>query len=119
MGSHDGIAVAYLMSSERRSWKVDGRIAAVGGLIDTMLSDIGVIWLAISEADAARYPVAMFKTAREWLRIFGQGKRELRITILLDDPASVRFAKRLGFEMTGEQTDDGKLAVMRRKCEGE
>ena len=118
LGTHEGIAVAFLMSSETRAWVIDGKLAAVGGLIDSFASSDGVIWLAVAEG-ATRYPVAMFKTAREWLRIFGENKRALRITIILADKPSVRFAERLGFYPTGEVTEDGAIGVMQLNCGGE
>ena len=118
LGTHEGICVAFLMSSETRAWMIDGRLAAVGGLIDTFASSTGVIWLAVAQS-ATRYPVAMFKTAREWLRIFGQNKRVLRITVILADKPSIRFAESLGFYPSGEVTEDGAIGVMQKNCGGE
>ena len=118
MATHEGMAIAFLMSSENRAWMIDGKLAAVGGVIDTFVSSTGVIWLAVAQS-ATRYPLAMFKTAREWLGVFGQNRRELRTTIILADKPSIRFAERLGFYPTGEVTEDGKIGVMQLNCGSE
>ena len=117
-GTHEGISVAFLMSSANRAWMIDGRLAAVGGIITTFASSDGVIWLAVAQ-EATRYPKAMLKTAREWLTIFGENKRTLRITVILADKPSVRFAEHLGFYPTGEVSEDDKMAVMQLNCGGE
>jgi hypothetical protein len=115
--THEGIATAFAMSSTRKAWLIDGRLGALGGMIDTLGSGVGIIWLSITQ-DATRYPVTMFKTARAWLELFTENKSALRTTIVISDKASVEFANRLGFLATGERTNDGKLAVMEYNCGG-
>ena len=117
-GTHEGISVAFLMSCDNRAWLIDGKLAAVGGLISSFAASDGVIWLAVAQ-EATRYPKAMLTTAREWLRTFGENKRALRITVILADEPSVRFANHLGFYPTGEVSEDGKMAVMQLNCGGE
>ena len=118
LGTHEGIAFAYLLASENRAWFIDNKLAAVGGLISSLASSDGVVWLAVAQ-EATRYPKAMLKTAREWLGIFGENKRCLRITVVVDDKPSVRFAEHLGFYPTGEVSDDGAIGVMQLNCGGE
>lgn len=112
--THDGIAVAFAMSADRRAWLIDGRLAALGGVIGTELSSNIALWLAVAEF-ATRYPIAMMKTAHEWLCRFGENHRTIRTTIVLSDGKSLRFAWKLGFLLV-EKADDGGLGVMEYRC---
>ena len=75
------------------------------------------LWLAVSER-GSRYPIAMFKTAKEWMRRFVEGHDGLRTTILLKDETSLRFAQRLGFVLLPGESEAG-IGVMEWKGEGE
>lgn len=86
-------------SCYRRAWLIDGRLAALGGVVGSQLAAYGFVWLAISE-EARRYPVAMIKEGRRQLDEIMQVKRELLTTILNGDEAAKRFAIFLGFHVS-------------------
>lgn len=94
-------------SSFRRACLIDGRLAFLGGVLGTNLSSAGIIWLAVSEDAAKRYPIAVVKIVKQQLSEVMQTKRLLVATTLVDDAASSRFIKHLGFLPHHEATSDG------------
>ena len=94
------------MSAWRRAWIHDGKCLAVGGVIGTILSSDGIVWLSIAE-DGFRLPVAIVKEARAALRGLLRTYRRLTAVIVADDAKSLRFAASLGFAPGVERTLSG------------
>lgn len=102
LNSHRELRERFDQSSFRRSWLIDGKLAALGGVTGAKISGHGFLWLAISER-ARKYPVAIVKEARRQLAEVMLVKRELATTILNGDDAARRLAVFLGFHVA----DDG------------
>lgn len=100
--SHRQLRAMFEASSFRRSWMIDGQLAALGGVTGNSLAVTGFVWLALAE-NARRYPVAIIKEARRQLDAIMVLKRELATTILNGDEAAKRLAIFLGFHVA----DDG------------
>ncbi len=83
-------------SAFRRSWIVDGKLAAVGGVTGSLLSPHGFVWLALSE-DVIRFPLAIIRESRRQLGEIMATKTELATTILANDEVALRFSAFLGF----------------------
>lgn len=83
-------------SSFRRSWFIDGNLAAVGGVTGSLLSPHGFVWLALSE-DVIRFPLAIIRESRKQLGEIMRTKTELATTILANDDVALRFSAFLGF----------------------
>ena len=92
---HADLVAAFEQSFVRRAWRIDGRIAAMGGVIGTLMGATGYVWLAMSR-EGTRHPVAMVKEALRQLAELSDG-RTLHARVPSADPAAVRFALRLGF----------------------
>ena len=85
-------------SAFRKAWLIDGKLAALGGVMGTMASATGVLWLAMSD-QATRYPIAIVKEARRQLDNLMFTKRELMTTIVFGDEAAKRLAIFLRFHI--------------------
>ena len=80
----------------RRTWLVDGRIAAMGGLTGSVLSRSGHVWLAVAP-EAERQRFALVREAMRQCEEVARTKRELRTTVAEQDGTGMRFAKWMGF----------------------
>lgn len=99
VNSHQELTARFEQSSFRRSWMIDGKLAALGGVTGSPLSSEGFVWLAVSNA-ATKYPKAIVREARKQLAEIMQTKRELMTAIIDDDETSKRFALFMGFVPT-------------------
>ena len=52
---HRELRACFDQSAFRKAWMIDGRLAALGGVIGTLASGDGMVWLALSE-EATRRP---------------------------------------------------------------
>lgn len=109
---HQTTSVVFAMSLVRRAWFIDGRLAALGGFITSSLDDDAIVWAAISQM-CSQYPIATFRTAVANLKEFLATRRSISTTVVRSDARSVEFAKRLGFEATGDEAADGRIIVMK------
>lgn len=96
INTHKQIHTIYNNSAFSRSWFIDGKLAGIGGIIGSVLSSKGFVWLALSQ-DSLRYPVALVKEAKNQLHEGMKTYLELQTTILCNDEAAQRFADFLGF----------------------
>ena len=101
---HRELRACFDQSAFRKAWMIDGRLAALGGVIGTLASGDGMVWLALSE-EATRYPKAIIKEARRQIDGLMRTKRELRASIFEGDGASVRLAVFLRFQVIGAAWD--------------
>ena len=95
---HREMRFCFDQSPWRRAWLIDGRLAALGGVMGTMASASGTIWLAISE-EATRFPIEIVKEARRQLDEIVQIKHEVMTTVVFGDDAARRLAIFLGFHV--------------------
>lgn len=98
IGAHRALREAYEISSFRRSWMIDGRVAAIGGVTGPLLCTTGIVWLAFTQA-ATRFPVQIIKEARRQLAEIMAIKTEVDSAIVVGDEAAWRFASFLGFDL--------------------
>lgn len=98
---HREVVRLFNISCIRRAWLVDHRLMALGGVTGTLLSEMGFLWLIMSE-DARRYPLAIVKEARRQLDEIMETMQEVTTTISLDDADAVRLATFLGFHISDE-----------------
>ena len=96
---HAELRARFEASSFRKAWLIDGRLAALGGIMGAPLASSGFVWLALSE-QARRYPIAIVKEARRQLDAVMVVKRELATTVLNGDEAAKRLAIFLGFHVS-------------------
>jgi hypothetical protein len=92
-------------SCYRKAWMINGRLAAIGGVVGNLMSPDGVMWLALAE-EALRFKVEMVKEARRQIANQLRTRRSLCASTLAGDPRSVRFAEMLGFKREANLVDD-------------
>lgn len=98
------------MSLVRKSWFIDGRIAAMGGLTGTLLSRTGKIWMVVApEAEEHRF--AFLREAMGNLDAIARAKRELHVSIAETDGTALRFAQWMGFRENGPPVQIGQSSV--------
>lgn len=100
---HREVRRVFESSAYRRSWQVDGKTVATGGVVGTLASSQGFVWLALTEA-ATRHPRALLEHARAHLREIGQTYSTLITTVVRGDETARRFAARLGFRLKHPQS---------------
>jgi hypothetical protein len=96
LDSHRELRRVFDESIYRKAWLIDGKLASIGGVVGSVLSATGMIWLAFS-GRATKYPLAMTKLMQRQLAEIMLTKRHLITTIMDGDLASERFAIFLGF----------------------
>lgn len=106
--AHRHLRVCFDNSSFRRAWMIDDQIAVVGGVVGSMMSADGYLWLCVSEL-ARRHRVAFVKEAHAQLKQVLHTFRRLVITIVDDDNSEerrdIRFAIFMGFNISREKID--------------
>ena len=100
----------------RRAWLIDGELAGLGGVIGSLASGSGYVWLALSQ-EATRYPKAMVREARLQLDELMQTRRRLETSIVEGDVAAMRFAQHLGFRVDNAPTYEGTVAMILKRGE--
>jgi hypothetical protein len=103
----------YEQSSFRKAWKINGRLAAVGGVTGSLLASEGLVWLAFTE-EALKFRRAIVREARRQLEEILIMKVRLTTFIPLDDEVGRRFAEFLGFDFVGVTEDDFLMYAMER-----
>ena len=99
---HRQIRNSFDQSSYRRALLCDGRMIAMGGVIGSLLSATGFIWLACVE-DIDKHPKMILRVVRGLLADVMTVKRDLVSVVLHGDKAALRFVQRLGFRVSQDQ----------------
>ena len=107
---HQELREVFDQSSERRSWFLNGRLAAVGGVTGSLAAATGYIWLAISE-EAAQHQISVAREIRRYVDRVMATKRELATTIIGGDEHATKLAIFLGFHV--EDDGPGASAITR------
>jgi len=102
----------YLQSAYCKACLVDGRLAALWGVIGTLASNRGFVWMTVTE-EAMKYPVKMVKETRRQLEIISETYGKLETILLDSDDVAKNFAKFMGFEIgrIGYYVPDGYSGV--------
>jgi hypothetical protein len=111
MDPHRELRWAYDNSAEAFTWIINGQIAAIGGVVGTLASSSGRIWLALSDV-AARHPLAVAREAKRQIARFLGTREELVTTLIEEDAKSIKFAYCLGFERDDSDQMAGKMGVV-------
>ncbi len=112
--AHLELRATFDASSYRRSWFVDGRLAAVGGVTGPSLAATAYAWMAITQ-EATRHPFALLREIRRELDAVMMVKRELAVTIIGGDEAAKRLAVFLGFHVEDEGPGSPAFTRMGRR----
>lgn len=107
---HRQLKMCFEGSPMRWAYARDGRLVGLGGIMSTLASAHGHLWMAVSNSAIDR-PVAMIKEIRKLLREILAVKREIFTIVIKSDPASVRFAEFFGFKPIEDL--DGGIMIMR------
>ncbi len=99
---HRELRARFDKSAIRRALLIDGHLAALGGVMGTLLAPHGFVWLVLSE-EACRHPLALVRIARRELACVMATYRELATIVLADDAAARRFAIFLGFHVAEDE----------------
>src|ERR1700736_83931 len=91
-----GIRNSFRNAILRRTYLVDGEVAAMSGLCGAMLGDIGEPYLMTAPA-AERVPVTFIKHAREAVAEMLRHKRRLEGHVAADYAKACRLLEVLGF----------------------
>lgn len=87
--------------SLRRTCLIGERPVAMWGVVGTLLSFQGHVWVVLSR-EAASYPRKVISEVRRQLQEIVSSKREIRTSVALQDTVALRFAELLGFVKDGE-----------------
>lgn len=107
--AHRQIREYFGFSAIRQAWKIDGKLAGLAGVVGSVASPEGILWLALTEA-AASHPIVA-RTARRFINEIKVTTPDLTLTVLAGDPKSVQLAYFLGFTST-ERTKIGGIPVI-------
>lgn len=80
-----------------RTAMLDGKPAAMWGMVGTLMSDRASAWLALTET-ALRHPVLIVREARRELAIMAASAGQLFTNIARDDERALALARNLGFQ---------------------
>jgi hypothetical protein len=113
--------IMFANSRECRAWiDDDGSILALGGVVATLASSRGSIWLAVSDA-ATKRRFAFVREAWRQLAAVTVGLTEIDSFVARGDRAAWRFATAFGFEPTMDGFDrdsvvaHGLIPIIRRR----
>ena len=119
--AHRILRMMFANSRECRAWlDDDGSLLALGGVIATLASSRGSIWLAVSE-QATKRRFAFVREAWRQLAAVTKGLNEIDSFVARGDRAAMRFAKAFGFEPNMDEIDDysviayGLIPIVRQR----
>jgi hypothetical protein len=110
---HQELRTIFNASTIRKVCFFDGKLAAVGGVTGSLASNMGYVWLVLTET-ALQYPIETFRRARLELAVIMETQFELATTVVAEDPAAVRFALALGFHTRDEEIEKNRKALAAR-----
>lgn len=95
---HRALLARFNESRICRAWMVDGRLMALGGIVGSLLSIHGLVWLALAQ-EASDHAVPLVREARRQLADVMRTYEELATVLMGDDEPARRFAVWLGFHV--------------------
>jgi hypothetical protein len=100
LNAHRELRTVLAESSYAKVCFANDELIAMGGVIGSLISPLGFVWLAITEEGARRYPIALAREARKQLDLIMRTKVELATTIIGGDEAAKHLAVFLGFHVS-------------------
>jgi hypothetical protein len=98
---HRELSARFADTLEPKAWMIDGKLAALGGVMCTALCPGGYVWLTITE-EATKHPLALVREARRQLELAMALQSELATVLIPEDKAALRLAVYLGFHVKDE-----------------
>ena len=95
---HWALRAQYEKAPIARAYFVNGRLACLWGVDGTLASDEGHVWMALARWTTPHVR-QILTCAKAQLAELMKTRRSLRTLILIEDKASFRFAKHLGFRV--------------------
>ena len=95
---HRELAARFAETIEPKAWLIDGKLAALGGVMGTGLCPGGYVWLAITD-EVFKHRVAFIREAKRQLTLVMESRRELATVLVPTDQAALRLAIYLGFHV--------------------
>lgn len=93
---HKILTSVYQSSAIKKALIVDGKLLAIWGVIGTLSSFNGFIWMVISE-EGERAPVKVARIARKLIEEYSEIYSTLVTTFQIEDLTAKRFLKFVGF----------------------
>lgn len=109
--AHRALKTAFDLSSFRRAWLIDGKVAALGGVTGSLISPTGTVWLSFTE-DATRFPLAIIRETRKQLAEIMSTRTEIESGVMMGDAAAWRFAAFLGFYLKRHAADGTGMVTL-------
>lgn len=88
-----------------KSWKINGKLAAIGGVTGSILSSEGFAWLALTE-ESLKFPIAIIKEIKIQLNNIMVNKNKINAYVFINDNAAQKFAEFFGFINNGAVDND-------------
>lgn len=95
------------------SWFANGRLMAISGVVGTLSSSCGWMWLALDEK-AMQYPREILTNCRRKIASVLTTFESLETVILMNDKASARLIEHLGFVKMAEHNGIGFYKIWRK-----
>lgn len=108
--THRELRDTFEDSCFRRSWLLDGKLAAMAGVKGPLATSDGGLWMVITD-EMAKHPFAICKHALRYLDEVMRLKTYLGTGVFSDDRGGVAFAYFLGFMVDGREPVNGVPAM--------
>lgn len=110
--AHEHLQEAFMISGISKTWfGEDGKILGMMGVTGPMMAEEGMIWLAVSK-EATKFPIFIVKQAINQLAELMLFKNRLYAAPFLADPASVKFARSMGFIEMADQSGAQEIGAV-------
>lgn len=104
---HQELSKIFNSSSFKKVCLVDGKLQAMWGVVGTLISSSGFVWMVVTD-EAMRFPVKMVKETRNQLRIISEITPKLFTALVDGDEVAIKFAKYFGFSSANIGYDPGE-----------
>lgn len=98
---HRELRSAFEISTFSRAWLIDGKLAALGGVIGASLASSGFVWLAMTDT-VRGHTLAAVREAKKQISALMLTKASLKSKLIPGDDAARKFALFLGFRPSGD-----------------
>lgn len=95
---HRELSARFAETIEPKAWLINGKLAALGGVMGTGLCPGGYVWLAVTD-EVFKHRVAFIREAKRQLALVMESRRELATVLVPEDRAALRLAIYLGFHV--------------------
>ena len=96
---HHELRSRFDSSSVCRALLIDGRLAALGGIVGTLLSPHGSVWVVLAEWASRAHPLTLARIAARQLDRIMQTYTEVASVLVGEDEPAHRLAVSLGFSV--------------------